>query len=61
MIFTREENSLWNRKMGKGRLDRIEKKKEKKSIREKDYRRLRSVNENEKKGQKKKNEKRRLN
>ena len=47
--------------MGKGRLDRIEKKKEKKSIREKDYRRLRSVNENEKKGQKKKNEKRRLN
>ena len=47
--------------MGKGRLDRIEKKKEKKSNREKDYRRLRSVNENEKKGQKKKNEKRRLN
>ena len=33
----------------------------KKSNREKDYGRLRSVNENEKKGQKKKNEKRRLN
>ena len=45
-----------------GRLDRTEKKKEKKkSNREKDYGRLRSVNENEKKGQKKKNEKRRLN
>ena len=33
----------------------------KKSNREKDYRRLRSANENERKVQKKKNEKRRLN
>ena len=39
----------------------MEKKKEKKSNRQKDYGRLRSVNENEKKVKKKKNEIRRLN
>ena len=43
------------------RLDRTEKKKDKKSNREKDYGKLRSANENERKVQKKKNEKRRLN
>ena len=44
------------------RLDRIDnKKKEKESNREKDYGRLRSANENERKVQKKKHEKRRLN
>ena len=42
-------------------LDQINKKKERKSNREKDYERLKSVNENEREVRKEKNEKRKIN
>ena len=49
---------IYEIKIKRRRLDKIEQEKEKKSNREKDYGRLRSVNDNERKV---KNEKRRLN
>ena len=50
-------DNLWNQdKTGKGQTE-LKRRKKKKSNRVKDYRRLKSVNENERKVQKKKNEK----
>ena len=73
MIFTREENSRQEKSQNGKNPTKLEiiygteggqtglKRRKKKSNREKDYGRLRSVDENERKVQKKKNEKRRLN
>ena len=72
MIFTREENSRQEKSQNGKNPTKLEiiygteggqtgLKRKKKSNREKDYGRLRRVDENERKVQKKKNEKRRLN
>ena len=72
MIFTREENSRQEKSQNGKNPTKLEiiygteggqtgLKRKKKSNRENDYGRLRRVDENERKVQKKKNEKRRLN